>query len=123
VLAPGTSLGITSVPNLRDAGGYTTADGLIVRRGVAYRSDQLNPISPDDLKKITALGLKNDFDLRTADEREAKPDELPAGVKNVWLNVLADAKGMSVAEVERVLKGVSVFLCVRRFQSHPPLGK
>jgi hypothetical protein len=30
-------------------------------------------ISPADLKKIADLGLKNDFDLRTAEEREAKP--------------------------------------------------
>ena len=104
VLAPGTSLGIASVPNLRDAGGYTTADGSMVRRGVAYRANQLNPISPADLKKIADLGLKNDFDLRTAEEREAKPDILPPGVKDVWLNVLADAKGMNVAEVEQVLK-------------------
>jgi protein-tyrosine phosphatase len=103
VLAPGTSLGIASVPNLRDAGGYSTADGSMVRRGVAYRSNQLNPINADDLKKIAALGLKNDFDLRTVEEREAKPDVLPPGVKNVWLNVLADAKGVSPAEVERML--------------------
>jgi protein-tyrosine phosphatase len=103
VVAPGTSLGIASVPNLRDTGGYTTADGSMVRRGVAYRSNQLNPISADDMKKIAGLGLKNDFDLRTVEEREAKPDELPAGVKNVWLNVLADAKGVSPAEVEKLL--------------------
>ena len=73
----------TSVPNLRDVGGYTTADGSVVRRGVVYRSNQLNAIRPDETKKIAAMGLKNDFDLRTAAEREAKPDELPAGVKNV----------------------------------------
>jgi protein-tyrosine phosphatase len=101
--APGTSLGIASVPNLRDAGGYATADGSMVRRGVAYRSNQLNPISPDDMKKIADLGLKNDFDLRTAEEREAKPDELPAGVKNVWLNVLAGANGISPAEVDKLM--------------------
>jgi protein tyrosine/serine phosphatase len=75
------------VPNLRDAGGYTTADGSMVRRGIAYRANQLNPISPADLKKIADLGLKNDFDLRTAEEREAKPEILPPGVKDVWLNV------------------------------------
>ena len=102
--APGTSLGIASVANLRDAGGYRTADGSVVRLGIAYRSNQLNPVSPDDMKKIAALGLKNDFDFRTAEEREAKPDELPAGVKNVWLNVLADAKGHSPAEFEKVLR-------------------
>jgi Tyrosine phosphatase family len=51
-LSPGTSMGIASVPNLRDVGGYAKADGSIVRRGVAYRSDQLNPISPDDLVRV-----------------------------------------------------------------------
>jgi len=35
--SPGTSLGIKSVPNLRDVGGYKTRDGLIVRYGIAYR--------------------------------------------------------------------------------------
>ncbi len=103
VESPGTSLGIASVPNLRDVGGYTTASGSLVRRDVAYRSNQLNPVSPEDMKKIAALGLKNDFDLRTAEERAAKPDELPPGVNNVWLNVLADAKGVSAAEVEKLL--------------------
>ena len=101
--APGTSLGIASVPNLRDVGGYTTRDGSLVRRGVAYRSNQLNPVTPDDMKKLAALGLKNDFDLRAAGEREAKPDQLPVGVKNVWLNVLADAKDTNPAEVEEML--------------------
>lgn len=55
----------------------------MVRRGVAYRSNQLNPISPADLKKTADLGLKTDFDLRTAEEREAKPDVLPARVTDV----------------------------------------
>jgi protein-tyrosine phosphatase len=101
--APGTSFGIPSIPNLRDIGGYTTHDGSLVRRGVAYRSSQLHPVAPDDMKKLVALGLKNDFDLRAAGEREAKPDQLPAGVKNVWLNVLADAKDTNPAEVEEML--------------------
>ena len=74
-----------------------------MQRGVAYRSNQLNPVAPDDMKKLAALGLKNDFDLRAAGEREAKPDQLPAGVKNVWLNVLADAKDTNPAEVEEML--------------------
>src|SRR5271163_2837000 len=87
-VAAGTSLGIASVPNLRDVGGYTTADGSLVRRGVAYRSNQLNPISAEDMQTIAALGLKDDFDLRTEAERETKPDELPSGVNNVSLNVL-----------------------------------
>jgi protein-tyrosine phosphatase len=74
-----------------------------VRRGLVYRSSQLNPVSVDDMKKIADFKLKNDFDLRTAEERAAKPDELLPGVKNVWLNVLADVQGVSAAEVEKIL--------------------
>jgi protein-tyrosine phosphatase len=100
---PGTSLGIASVPNLRDVGGYTTQDGSAVRRGVVYRSDQLNPVTPDDMKKLAALGLRKDFDLRTAAERQKRPDQLPPGVEEVWLNVLADAEGSGPAGIEKLL--------------------
>jgi protein-tyrosine phosphatase len=100
---PGTSLGIRSVPNLRDLGGYKTRDGMTVRYGIAYRSNQLNPVSPTDMTKISALGLKTDFDLRTAPEREERPDEIPPGVRDIWLNVLADAKGNSAAEVQTLI--------------------
>jgi protein-tyrosine phosphatase len=102
-LAPGESLGIASIPNLRDAGGYMNSDGAVVRRRLAYRSSGLNPISPDDMKKIARLGLKTAFDLRTADEAKRRPDELPAVVKRVWLNVLADAEESGPALLEKLL--------------------
>ena len=41
---PGESLGIASVVNLRDLGGYTTSDGATVARGLIYRSNQLSEI-------------------------------------------------------------------------------
>ena len=102
--SPGQTMGIASTPNLRDVGGYQTRDGATVRTGLVYRSDQLNPISADDMKKLAGLGLKNDFDLRTADERSARPDELPAGVKNVWLNVLADADQAGPAQLLNLMR-------------------
>jgi protein-tyrosine phosphatase len=55
------------------------------------------------MTKIAALGIKTDFDLRTAAEREERPDEVPSGLANVWLNVLADAKGNSAAEVQTLI--------------------
>jgi protein-tyrosine phosphatase len=103
-LAPGESLGVASVPNLRDAGGYMTSDGAVVRRGLAYRSSGLNPVSPDDTEKIVRLGLKTVFDLRTAEEVKARPDELPASVRRIWLNVLADAEESGPALLERLLR-------------------
>ena len=88
---PGLSLGIATVPNLRDLGGYKTNNGATVARGLVYRSNQLANISPEDMEKIAKLGLKNDYDLRTEAERTPLPDELPPGVNNIWLDVLKDA--------------------------------
>ena len=87
---PGNSLGIASITNLRDMGGYKTTNGATISRGLVYRSNQLYNISPDDMLLLAKLNLKNNFDLRTATERNAKPDELPVGVNNVWLDVMAD---------------------------------
>lgn len=78
--APGASLGIASVPNLRDVGGYATRDGSTVAAGLVYRSNQLAGISAGDMEKLAGLGLKVDYDLRTSDERNARPDEVPPGV-------------------------------------------
>ena len=72
--APGRSLGIASVPNLRDLGGYETRDGATVVRGLVHRSNQLAPINPSDMEKLAQLGLKNDYDLRTEAERTPQRD-------------------------------------------------
>jgi protein-tyrosine phosphatase len=101
--APGHNLGLASVPNLRDVGGYATGDGAVVRTGLVYRSDQLNPISPDDLTKLDELGLAIVFDLRTADERTARPDQLPPGVRDIWLNVLADEAQSAPAQLAELM--------------------
>jgi len=53
---------------------------------------------------LANLNLKNDFDLRTAAERDAKPDELPAGVNNVWLDVLADDTTSGTANIIGLLQ-------------------
>lgn len=102
--APGQPLGIASVPNLRDLGGYRTADGATVVRGLVYRSDQLSGISPGDMEKLAAIGLKVDYDLRTAEERDKRPDELPPGVEIVWLDVLADAPQAGPAQLHSLLQ-------------------
>ena len=100
----GLSLGISSVPNLRDLGGYETTDGATVVHGLVYRSNQLAPISPEDMKKFAELGLKNDYDLRTEAERTPMPDQLPPGVNNVWLDVLKDATGSAPTNLLALLQ-------------------
>jgi protein-tyrosine phosphatase len=67
--------------NLRDIGGYETADGRHVRVGCVFRSDELHRLTDDDLVAVAALGVQVVFDLRNVDERTARPNRLPPGVE------------------------------------------
>jgi len=101
--APGRSMDIASVPNLRDLGGYQTSGGATVASGLVYRANQLCGISPGDMDKVAALKLKNAYDLRTAEERIKRPDELPPGVNLVVLDVLADSPQAGPAQLEKLM--------------------
>ena len=103
-IKPGLSLGIASIPNLRDMGGYKTASGATIARGLLYRSNQLLNISSEDMLLLAQLNLKSDFDLRTEKERGDYPDELPASVNNVWLDVLADDPNSGPANLIELLR-------------------
>ena len=102
-VTPGQNIGIASIPNLRDIGGFKTSDGKTVATGLVYRSNQLSEISPEDMEKLAALNLKYDYDLRTAEEREKRPDEIPSGVEYIWLDVLADSPQAGPAMLEKLL--------------------
>jgi protein-tyrosine phosphatase len=95
---------LRAAANLRDLGGYTATHGSTVAYKLIYRSNQLNPVSAADLKKIAALGLKTAFDFRTEAERDHAPDMLPPGVEYVWLDVLKDAPGAGPAQLGSLLE-------------------
>jgi len=102
-LQPGASIRIASLPNLRDLGGWPTAGGGHVRRGLLYRSTDLGKLSDADMPAVAALGLRAVYDLRTESERTAEPDRVPAGVDHVVLDVLADEPGAGPAQLLAVL--------------------
>ncbi|MFE4396328.1 tyrosine-protein phosphatase [Streptomyces sp. CB02056] len=86
----GRSLGLRGALNARDLGGYRTADGRILRPGVALRSDGLNRVTAEDLGPLGALGLRSVVDLRSmAEVRETGLDHLPGGVTLHHLPLLA----------------------------------
>ena len=99
----GNALGIATLSNLRDVGGYRTGDGATVAHGLVYRSDTFHPMSDEDIAKLKALGLRNNYDLRTDVEVKAKPDQMPPGVRYHQLDVLADAKSNAAARIEALL--------------------
>ncbi len=82
---------LETAPNFRDIGGYRTSDGHRVRRGLIYRSDQLNFLSDGDLTRMDALGIRLVVDLRTEGERRREPDRMPPRAQALVLDVAADA--------------------------------
>jgi len=61
--------------NFRDVGGYATADGRHVRKGLVYRSNQLSELTPGDYERLNALGIKLVCDFRTDGERRRSPTQ------------------------------------------------
>jgi protein-tyrosine phosphatase len=96
------SLGITSLPNLRDLGGHPTRDGGRVRTGLLYRSTDLARVSGDDAIALARLGIRSVYDLRTGEERAAHPDRLPPGAAYVAVDVLEDSPEASPTELMRL---------------------
>ena len=89
---------IASIANLRDVG---TRTGGRVRTGLLYRSAELDHVSDDDAPALQGLGLRTVFDLRTEDERAARPDRVPPGATYRVADVLAGAPGESPAAMQR----------------------
>jgi len=93
----------TQPPQTSTVGGYKTSDGETVASGLVFRSNQLSGISPGDMENLAALKLKNAYDLRTAEERQKRPEELPPGVNYVVLDVLADSPQAGPAQLEKLM--------------------
>jgi protein-tyrosine phosphatase len=100
---PGENIPVASVPNLRDLGGWPTRDGGRVRRGLLYRSAQLDKLQDGDLPAFEKLGIRSVYDLRTERERAAQPDRVPEGAEHIVVDVLADSSDAAPAQLVKVL--------------------
>lgn len=80
-----------SIPNFRDFGGYKTRHGLVIKKGLLFRSGSLARASERDLETLAGLGIRTVCDLRTVQERRKAPDRLPgrAGVNYVHIPIKA----------------------------------
>ena len=98
------------IHNFRDLGGYETADGRKIRRGMLYRSGHLAAYTDDDMDRLKKLAIKTIVDFRTEDEIAMNPDPTIDGVryihdpavKNGQVN--ADLKSLSTLNPERMMQ-------------------
>jgi protein-tyrosine phosphatase len=88
---PGESIRLATLPNLRDLGRWQAADGRTVRRGVLFRSTDLNKLAGADHDAVAELGIRTIYDFRSAAERTTEPDVDLDGIENIALDVLADS--------------------------------
>lgn len=68
--------------NFRDMGGYATVDGRSVRWNRLYRSGTTHALTPEDLQRVAAMGIRHVHDLRSDSERANHPNRL-SGLANV----------------------------------------
>ena len=78
------SVPLSGQSNFRDLGGYTTIDGRRVRKGILYRSGELQKLTDDDVKILKKLGIKTVVNFLTPEEiKKRGRDRLPGHRRRV----------------------------------------
>jgi protein-tyrosine phosphatase len=93
--APSRHVALDGAVNVRDVGGYRTAYGLEVRRGLLFRGDALSQLSPADVDRLGQFGLRAVIDFRTPGEvLLSGTDRVPYGVELASLPVSGGDLGL-----------------------------
>ncbi len=83
------SIGLTSVGNARELGGYTGIDGRTVKHGALLRTASLADINEEDTNRLLDVyHLSVVLDFRMALEVNSAPDPEIPGVKNLNLRII-----------------------------------
>jgi len=89
---------LAGVPNGRDVGGMTVADGKKIKTGIMFRTAALAGATPAGLAGLQKAGVTAVVDLRTAAEIKAQPDPSLPGAVETYLDVFGTSAGMGVAD-------------------------
>ena len=87
--------------NLRDIGGYETADGRMIRPRTLFRSDSLHNLTPDSQRALVSEGLRTVVDLRVTESVTQNPNVF-VGSSEVyyrWVNVMGDEPLVEVSDI------------------------
>ena len=89
----GRSIELKTISNIRDLGTLKSLDGHTIRKKALIRSALLNKADEKDLNcLVNEYRLKTVIDLRTARERNDKPEILPETIEYLTLPVFDDDK-------------------------------
>jgi len=89
--APDRQVELEGQHNFRDVGGYETADGRTVKRGMVYRSGQLPDLTDEDVKRLDSIGIRTAITFLVPKEIERYgEDRLPEGTRQVYLPITGE---------------------------------
>jgi protein-tyrosine phosphatase len=95
-------LPINGTFNVRDIGGYSTADGRRLKWKTMLRGDALHQVDDAGRMIFSDYGLRTSLDLREPDERTSAPDQLADEVRIVELPLFSyAAPGVQLEEIDR----------------------
>jgi protein-tyrosine phosphatase len=94
--------------NFRDVGGYGTARGQVMKRGMVFRSDQMSTLADRDLEMIRALNISHVHDFRLDEERARQPTRYEGGW-NPSVSVLStsDNQGIDASVIDIIREALS----------------
>lgn len=93
------SIGLKTVANARELGGYRMTDGRTIRHGLLIRGGSLAYVSPTELDRLSGeFHIARVFDFRTSMEVKRSPDLIIEGAERIWLPAFDEEK-MSMAKL------------------------
>lgn len=100
---------IAGAYNVRELGGYRTANGATTRWGHFLRADLLDHLTPESVAALKEYGIKTAIDLRAEDELSEKPSDLAqsTGIEYFNHNLLGDDELPDVVRDYETAKGMA----------------
>lgn len=101
-----TRIPLENAENVRDLGGYHTTDGLVVRKGLLYRSGDISRLSEHDLQWMEQTGLSTVYDFRSQQEIAQGQDRLPASGRVQWVHLPIADDRLDIARLrDQIMQG------------------
>lgn len=90
--------------NFRDLGGIKTREGRFVKWGKFFRSDAMASFTEEELARYASLHIAQVFDMRSTNEVQHAPNQLPNGIQNIHTPIFDEMHSSMFAGLEEKMK-------------------